>query len=73
MNKKFIEKCLKNISVGQDFGKDIFNYSISLDEIGNPVETGSDEAEICFISNTVDGAIRDAWVYHSNKIMGDVL
>ena len=71
MNKKFIEECLKNISVDQEFGEDIFNYSISLDGTGNPVETGSDEAEICFISDTVDGAIHDAWVYHSNKIMED--
>lgn len=61
--KKFYEKCLKKISKGQDMNG-TFNYSISIDENGNPVETGSDEAEICFIEDTKEDAINNAWIYY---------
>jgi len=60
--KKFYEKCLKKISIDQDMNG-IFNYSISIEENGEPVETGSDEAEMCFIEDTIDDAISNAWIY----------
>lgn len=61
---KFIEDCLMKISVSEDETGII--YSISLDYSGNPVETGSDDAEICFISCSCDDAIHDAWMFHIN-------
>lgn len=61
----YFEKLLKYITVDSDFN-DVINYTIALDADGMPVRPSSENAEYCYILESLDELLDEAYTTYKS-------